>query len=162
MAAPLHELLDTKLRPVVESLGYEVVDLVYGETKHRKKLSVVIWKAGRVGVDDCRAVSRAIGDELDLDLDMPEHYTLEVSTPGLDRLLRTRDDFRRAQGEKVRLWLTDAGPDGKKAATGVIQSAKPEGMELLVAVGKGTQTHVLPWELLDYGKIVIEFKEVTP
>ena len=58
---------------------------------------------GGISLDDCERVSRVVSATLDAADPIPSHYTLEVSSPGLDRVLRTREHFERFAGERVRL-----------------------------------------------------------
>jgi ribosome maturation factor RimP len=70
-------------------------------------LRVFIDKPGGVKVEDCERVSREVGDVLDVADLITERYDLEVSSPGLDRLLKTEREFRWARGKRVRCWLAD-------------------------------------------------------
>jgi ribosome maturation factor RimP len=66
-------------------------------------LRLYIDSPNGISLDDCERVSRAVSETLDAADPIPSHYTLEVSSPGLDRVLRTREHFERFAGERVRL-----------------------------------------------------------
>jgi len=94
---------------VAEELGLEVVDLVLRGPRGRQMLRVDVDRPGPLGVtlDDCQRVSEQLAAGLD-DADlMPGAYTLEVSSPGLDRPLRTADDYRRNRGRHVAIEVQD-------------------------------------------------------
>ena len=91
-------------RRVAESLGLELVELeMHGGGKFRT-LRIFIDKAGGVTHEDCANLSREIGTIFDVEDAVPGgSYTLEVSSPGLDRKLRSAADFERFTGSKVKL-----------------------------------------------------------
>lgn len=99
----LRDQLAELLEPVVSGLGYELWELEYSPRSGGGLLRVYIDSPQGVGLDDCEKVSRAVSDTLDVADPIPAQYTLEVSSPGLDRVLRTREHFRRFAGERVRL-----------------------------------------------------------
>lgn len=88
--------------PVVRSLHLDLVDVEWAKEGERRILRITIERPGeRTGIDDCSAVSRALDEPLEaLQL---EGYQLEVSSPGMDRQLKTDADLARFQGEMVRI-----------------------------------------------------------
>jgi ribosome maturation factor RimP len=101
--------LEVIARPVVEGLGYDLVDL---EWKHESgswilRLFIDDSLGGEpkkgVGLDDCARVSHAISAELDVADVIHARYSLEVSSPGLDRPLKRESDFRRFTGKKAKI-----------------------------------------------------------
>ncbi len=105
MKAP--ERLQGLLEPVVTGLGYEWVGLEFLSAGARSTLRVYIDLDGGITVDDCERVSRQVSSVLDVEDVIRGHYTLEVSSPGLDRPLFTPEHFRRFAGREVRLQLRD-------------------------------------------------------
>ena len=87
--------------PLAADLGYEVIDVTFAREGADWRLRVVIDKRGGVGVDDCERMSKAISPALDDENVINRAYILEVSSPGLDRPLKTDADFRRYEGESV-------------------------------------------------------------
>lgn len=107
----LRDQLRELLAPVVGGLGYQLWELEYmprsGGGLLRLYIDLDIDVTGDapqgIGVDDCERVSRAVSQTLDAEDPIPGQYTLEVSSPGLDRVLRTREHFERFAGERVKL-----------------------------------------------------------
>ena len=99
----LHDQLSELLRPVVHGLGYELWELEYAPRAGGGLLRLYIDSPNGISLDDCERVSHAVSDELDAIDPIPGRYTLEVSSPGLDRVLRTSGQFARFQGERVKL-----------------------------------------------------------
>src|SRR5439155_1359152 len=91
--------------PVRVTVG-NALDLEWRPRRPRGALRLYVDKPGGVGIDDCQRVSREVGDVLDASALIEEAYDLEVSSPGLDRQLRTDREFRWAAGKRVRCWLT--------------------------------------------------------
>ena len=97
----LRDTLVTLVRPVVEDLGYEL-----GSSNTRRGaasglLRLYIDAPAGIAIDDCERVSRAVSALLDVEDPVPGQYTLEVSSPGLERPLRTPEHFASYAGEKV-------------------------------------------------------------
>lgn len=101
---PLH--LGEMLEPAIASLGYELVGVEYQTGgKGGGLLRVYIDSEQGVTVDDCQKVSYQVSGVLDVNNPIPGHYTLEVSSPGMDRLLFKPEDYRRFAGSLVKLRL---------------------------------------------------------
>ena len=109
--------------PKAEELGLELIDCEYKKEGGRRVLRIYIDKKGGVGLDDCEAVSRSVEPVLDSEDFIDEASTFEVSSPGLDRPLKTDRDFERYQGEDVEVGLY-AAMDGKKKFTGKLLGRK--------------------------------------
>ncbi len=90
------------IEPAVAALGYELV----GVELSRGLLRVYIDHADGIGVEDCQAVSYQVSGLLDVEDPISGQYSLEVSSPGLERPLFKADDFKRFAGEQVSLKLT--------------------------------------------------------
>ncbi|MGH8205616.1 MAG: ribosome maturation factor RimP [Steroidobacteraceae bacterium] len=131
MAAPLREQLIALTEPLLGQLGYELVDLEYAPGRMHAVLRVFIDKPQGVGLDDCEQVSHELSALLDVEDPVPTAYTLEVSSPGLDRVLRTRAHFQRFVGARVWVELR-AARDGRRRYTGRLESLDAEGVELVV------------------------------
>ena len=108
------------VKPIVEGLGMELVEVLFAKTKEGDALTVFIDKEGGVSLNDCEAVHNAIDAPLD-DLDPTDGkpYTLNVSSPGLDRPFKTDRDFAKHIGFKVEtsLFAPIAGLGKKFVAT---------------------------------------------
>ncbi len=88
-----------------------------------------------MSLEDCAEVSRDASAVLDVDDLIPQHYHLEVSSPGIDRPLRAPGDFVRFAGEGAKVKLARPAPDGQRVLRGVIAEA-PEGQVAMVVDGK--------------------------
>ena len=99
----LRDQLRELLAPVVAGLGYQLWELEFMPRSGGGLLRLYIDSPGGITVDDCERVSHGVSETLDAADPIPSHYTLEVSSPGLDRVLRTREHFERFAGERVKL-----------------------------------------------------------
>jgi ribosome maturation factor RimP len=99
----LRDQLRELLAPVVAGLGYQLWELEFMPRSGGGLLRLYIDSPGGITVDDCERVSHRVSETLDAADPIPSHYTLEVSSPGLDRVLRTREHFERFAGERVKL-----------------------------------------------------------
>ena len=94
------------LQPVVVNLGYELWELEYAARSGGGLLRLYIDSPQGITLDDCERVSRAVSAVMDEEDPIAGHYTLEVSSPGLDRVLRTAEHFARFNGERVKVETT--------------------------------------------------------
>jgi ribosome maturation factor RimP len=99
--------IEQAIEPVLRDHGLQLVDLEWRAHRPRSILRVFVDKPGGVGIGDCERVSREVGDLLDVAGVIDESYDLEISSPGLDRLLRSEREYRWACGKRVRCWLND-------------------------------------------------------
>ena len=106
---------------ICQDLGYELVDVEFKKGAKHNLISIFIYKEDGIGLDDCESVSRKIDEILDKDEDLTDPYYLEVSSPGLDRPIKTKDDYRRNLGKEVEVKLY-APIDGKKQFEGFLTS----------------------------------------
>ena len=110
---------------LAEKQGVYVVDVSYKKENGERFLRFFLDKPGGVGIDDCEAFSRAaetLLDEKDL---IPEAYLLEVSSPGVDRKLRTEREFLWYLGREVEVKLYRVA-DGKKEFSGILSEYQNE------------------------------------
>lgn len=131
MAGILRERLIGLVEPLVERLGYELVDLEYGAGHGRSTLRVFIDAAAGVTLEDCERVSRGISALFDVEDPIPAAYTLEVSSPGFDRVLRTRAHFGRFVGSRVFVELKEPRA-GRRRYTGQLLAVDDDGIALAV------------------------------
>ncbi len=119
------------LRPVVEGLGYELVGVEYRPQGRHSLLRVYIDQPGGIGIEDCETVSRQISALLDVEDPIRGQYTLEVSSPGLDRPLFEQAHFERFAGCEAQLRLL-APLNGRRKFRGRIEGVEDE--RVLMAV----------------------------
>lgn len=103
--AKIADTVSEIIEPVIESLGYELVDVEFIKEGSDWFLRVYIDKENGVNVDDCADVSREIGTKLDEIDPITQEYYLEVSSPGIERVLKKENDFRRFKGSNVMVKL---------------------------------------------------------
>lgn len=141
----LVDRLTTVAEKVAEYYGVELVEITHFPGKHQT-VRLVLDKQGGITIDDIAAVSRRLSADLDIDEVVPGRYTLEVSSPGLDRPLKTPKDFRRKIGESVTLKFRDI--EGKrKSAKGIIAKVNDETVTI------GTTEYV--WDRVIEAKVII-------
>lgn len=105
---------------IAAEYGYYVVDAQFKKEAGKQFLRLFIDKDGGVGIDDCETFSRAFSDAID-ELDpIEQEYTLEVSSPGVDRKLKTEREFLHYAGREVDVKLFKA-VDGKKEFSGILK-----------------------------------------
>ena len=124
--------LETLIQPTVEGLGYDLVRVVVSG-RQRPTLQVMAERRDRkaMTVEDCETISRAISAKLDVEDPLPGAYTLEVSSPGFDRVLRKPAHFERFVGQRV--WVELQVPrDGRRRYTGTLAKVSDRGVELEV------------------------------
>ncbi|MGQ0617900.1 MAG: ribosome maturation factor RimP [Acidimicrobiia bacterium] len=113
------------VEPLLESQSLEVLDIEI-DGGH---LRITVDRPGGVDLDAIGSATRAVSRALDEDDPIPSRYTLEVSSPGLERTLRRPDQFTRALGERVSV-KTVPGSDGDRRITGTLVSADESGFVL--------------------------------
>ena len=144
MPAILRERLIALIEPLVGRLGYELVELEHTAGRGSAVVRLFIDRPfpsvsagtsadlnGAVGLTDCERVSREVSALLDVEDPIPTAYTLEVSSPGFDRVLRTQAHFARFVGSRVFVELA-APREGRRRYTGTLLSADEGGIALEV------------------------------
>jgi ribosome maturation factor RimP len=131
MATGLRERLIGLVEPLLEGLGYELVELEFSGGRGSAMLRVFIDRPSGVTIDDCERVSHELSALLDVHDPVPVAYRLEVSTPGLDRVLRTPTHFGRFAGARVAVELL-APRDGRRRYTGRLLRSDADGCTLEV------------------------------
>ena len=109
------------LTPIVESKGFELVDVEFVKEAGTWFLRAYIDKPGGITIDDCEVISRALSDRMDEEDFIEEAYILEVSSPGLGRPLKKDKDLERSLGESVDVKLFRA-MDRQKEFTGILKA----------------------------------------
>jgi len=121
--------------PVVEDLGFEVVRVRLMGGKSKTLQIMAERPNGGIEVDDCAAISTAVSATLDVEDPIEDQYTLEVSSPGIDRPLTRLKDFDAWEGYEAKL-ETDEMIDGRRRFKGVLGGT--DGDEVLIAIPEGT------------------------
>lgn len=122
------------LLPIAEELGITPVDVEYLKEAGEYYLRVFIDKEGGVTIEDCETVTRELNPLLDREDYISEAYILEVSSPGLGRVIRRPRDFEYARGREVELH-TYRPVNGKKDFTGIL--GEKEGKTVILETEEG-------------------------
>ena len=131
MTQTLRERLIALIEPVAARLGYELVELEFAAGRAHGAVRLFIDREAGVTLEDCAAVSRAVSALLDSEDPIPHAYSLEVSSPGFDRVLRTRAHFGRFVGSRVFVELKEPRA-GRRRYTGKLLTVDEAGIELEV------------------------------
>src|SRR3954465_1336118 len=106
-----------------------------------------------VSIEDCELVNREMSTILDVEDPLPFAYTLEVSSPGLDRPLRDEDDYRRFAGRLAKVVVSEA-VDNQKAFEGRLRGVEDNAVLL---EGSRGRVHRLPMQLITRARLAVEF-----
>jgi ribosome maturation factor RimP len=152
--------LQSLVEPVVTGQGYELVDVEFKNELGAWILRVYIDKPhredrleGGVGLDDCAQVSRELSAVLDVDDVIPGHYSLEVSSPGLNRPLKKEADFARFVGKKAKIRTRHPVGDSRRNFSGTLV-AVAQGK---VKIDVGDQVCEVPVDDVEKANLVYEF-----
>mgnify|MGYP001769470882 CR=1 FL=1 len=128
------EKLKNIVVPILEDERLELVDIEYKPVGKRWLLRVYIDKEQGVTIDDCAYVSREFARLLDVEDIIAHPYTLEVSSPGLTRPLRTSEDFKRNRGKRCRV-ITGQAIDGRNEFVGEIETVTADEVQIREKIG---------------------------
>jgi len=127
----LRNRLITLIEPVVARAGFELVELEFAPGRAHALVRLYIDAHAGVTLDDCAHVSREVSALLDVEDPIPSAYTLEVSSPGFDRVLRTQAHFGRFVGARVFVELKEPRA-GRRRYTGTLLQVDEVGIALEV------------------------------
>ncbi len=140
------------LAPILEMEQFELVDVEYKAERAGWVLRIFIDRQGGITVDDCAFVSNKIQDLIDIKIPIPHRYLLEVSSPGLDRPLRTKEHFQRFLGHRAKI-RTKEPKEGRKNFTGRIVACEDD--VLSFEDEQGRLVH-LALSSIDKAKLIVE------
>lgn len=141
--------LDQIVEPVVSGLGYELVGTEFLPQGRHSLLRVYIDQPNGITVEDCESVSRQLSAVLDVEDPIPGNYTLEVSSPGLDRPLFTLEHFTRFLGCRSAIRLRTP-VEGRRKIVGVLKNVENE----VVTVATEEKDFALPFDLIEKANLV--------
>jgi ribosome maturation factor RimP len=148
----MRDVLMRLLEPPIEALNYELVDLEYAREGRGGVLRIFIDSkvpdGPQITVDDCATVSHAVSQILDTQDPIKGHYMLEVSSPGFDRVLRTRAHFERFVGERVFAELK-LPIEGRRRFAGVLKSVSAD----MIVVEVDGKLHELPFDRISKARL---------
>jgi ribosome maturation factor RimP len=149
----MRDALMRLLEPPIEALGYELVEIEFAREGRGGVLRIFIDRpasdsVGAITVDDCARVSHAVSEILEVNDPIKGHYTLEVSSPGFDRILRTRAHFERFVGERIFAELK-LPMDGRRRFAGVLKSV----LDDTIVVEVDGKAHSLPLDRIQKARL---------
>jgi ribosome maturation factor RimP len=125
----MHDRLIALFEPVLAEAGYELIEVEFVAGQGGATLRIYIDGPDGVDVDDCAAASHLLSELLDVEDPIPGAYSLEVSSPGLDRILRKPEHFARFVDNRVKVELA-VPREGRKRYTGMLRRVNGESIEL--------------------------------
>lgn len=155
--------LTNLLQPLIEDLGYEFVGIEQSSNPKNPVVVIYIDRPEGIAIEDCETVSREVAALLDVEDPISGHYTLEVSSPGLDRPLFTAGQYAAYAGELVKITVY-APVDGRRKFKGPILAVAGEtvtidqdGIEVMLELGNVVKARLVP----DYDAILAGSKDKT-
>lgn len=142
--------LDPILNPAVTAMGYELVGCEFLHQDRSSILRVFIDSPQGITLEDCERVSKQISAILDVEDPFQTHYSLEVSSPGLERPLFIKEHYNRHIGAQVKIKLRTPLED-RKLLTGTIQAVSDEAVSLMLVDDKVV---VLPFSQISKANLV--------
>ena len=152
MAETVIKQVEAIVLPVLDELGLELVEVQYRREQHGWVLRLTIDKQDGVSLDDCTAVSREVSQLLDIEDFIDQSYNLEVSSPGLDRPLKSMADFQRFIGRSARI-KTAEPIGGEHVFIGRINQTEDESIVLEV----GRKEVTIPFSQVVKARLEVEF-----
>lgn len=158
MAIGSEQKIEIIAKDIADECGVEVVDISFmGRGKHAL-LRVMIDKEGGVTLDDCETFSKRFEGHLDVEGGISGPYTLEVSSPGLDRQLKVQSDFERNIGKLMRI-ITKEKVDNQSFFVGRLREVSDSAIVLSVGKKKGVSENInIPFENISRARLEVEIK----
>lgn len=151
-------LVSTVAKPILDSMGLELVDIEFGRLGRDAVLRLYIDKEGGVMLDDCAELSRELSMILDVEDVIASNYTLEVSSPGLDRPLKKQADYDRFVGRLIKVrtyqpFLDDSG-NKRKTFLGKLEGLVDGVVKMKLTEGQGAS---IPLDRVAKANLEFEF-----
>ncbi len=143
--------LDKLVKNTVEGLGFILWGYEYRSHGESALLRIFIEKVEGISVDDCALVSRQIGAVLDVEDTIPVAYILEVSSPGMDRVLFTEDQYQDYIGDKIKI-RTRTQINDRRNFKGLLVSANNS----VVTVKVDNEEFAIPYESIDRARLILD------
>lgn len=124
--ARIEERVEALLKPTIEKIGYDLYDVEYAKEGKNYFLRIFIDKPEGIDLQDCETVNNAINDLLDEADYIKEQYFLEVSSPGVERILRKDRHLEQNIGKEIYVKLFKKDEKGKKEYQGILQEFNEE------------------------------------
>ena len=124
--ASIEEKVEKLVKPIIENLGYELYDVEYAKEGKNYFLRIFIDNEKGIDLNDCEKVNDSITDILDKENYIKEQYFLEISSPGIERVLRKDKHLEKNIGEEVTIKLFKKDENGKKEYLGKLKDFNQE------------------------------------
>ena len=128
--ANIEEKVESLIKKRVEDIGYELYDVIYLKERKNYILRIVIDKPEGITLEDCEKVNNEITDMIDEANYIKEQYFFEVSSPGLERVLRKEWQLKKYIGEEVEIRLFKKDENNFKQYDGILKSVENEYLEI--------------------------------
>ncbi len=139
-------------QPLAEEAGYELVDVEFAAEGHHRAIRVLLDKPGGITVGDCAQFSRRLSDCLDMNQIVPWRYHLEVSSPGIERPIRSLDAASRFAGRRISV-TTAPAREGRRRYEGDLLS--PQSDRIGVRTEEGRE-HWFEWADVKSARLVVD------
>ena len=158
--AQVIDKIEKLVQPLLEELGCELVDLEYQREQRGWVLRFFLDKENGINLDDCAMASREISSLMDVENIISTAYSLEVSSPGIERPLKKTQDFKRFTGQLAKIkTITSIDPDatGKNRKTFVGTLSGFEDEDVLLILKNTTDAIRIPLQQIDKANLHYEF-----
>lgn len=152
------EIVQEIAMPIIEKEQFELVDIEYVKEGKNWFLRLFIDKPGGIDIEECAIVSEQLSEQLDvLDPDpIPHAYFLEVSSPGAERPLKTKEEIKGAVGEYIHVFLYQQ-IDGEKQYQGILEAATDEEITMKVRIKTREKSLTIPQKNIAKARLAIQF-----
>ncbi|MCU0808203.1 MAG: ribosome maturation factor RimP [Candidatus Contendobacter sp.] len=140
------------LAAVVEAMGYELVGVEFHAHRDNALLRIYVDNENGISLDDCQRVSHQLSGVLDVEEPVTGRYTLEVSSPGLDRPLFDAAHFNRFAGSEVRIQLREL-LDGRRKLVGRLLGMRDDNVAIMDSEGREWR---VPLDRIEKARLVPE------
>ena len=138
--ASIEERVETLLKPIIEKIGYDLYDVEYAKEGKNYFLRILIDKPEGINLTDCEKVNDAINDLLEEADYIKGAYFLEVSSPGIERILKKDKHLEQNKGKEIQVKLFNKDERGKKEYQGILQEFEEE--KIRIALEDETDTNI--------------------
>ena len=130
--ASIEERVETLIKPTIEKIGYDLYDVEYAKEGKNYFLRIFIDKPEGIDLEDCEKVSNEINGLLDEADYIKEQYFLEVSSPGIERILKKDRHLEQNKGKEIQVKLFQKDEKGKKEYQGELKEFTEEGITIIL------------------------------
>ena len=148
---------ETLLQPIIDAHGFELVDVEYVKEGAEWYLRITLDSDKGIDIDDCEKVSRAINPIIDEADPIEDFYYLEVSSPGLERVLRKEEHFAASIGSEIEIRLFAPDENNKKSYTGKLAAFEDD----TVTIDIGGETQRIPMNKISKVQTIFDFKSIN-